>query len=86
MHHIEVQYLFHRTLNILNPWITKFYNLMTFRTNQMIMLLVAVGLFVLRKIFSELMFANQIALYQEIQRVIDGSATHAVIFVLHADV
>ena len=45
MHHIKVQYLFHSTLNILNAWITKFYNLMTFRTNQMIMLLVAVGFF-----------------------------------------
>src|ERR671912_1723618 len=86
MHHIEVQYLFHGTLNILDAWITKFYHLMALRTNQMIMLLVTIGFFVLRKIFSELMFAYQIALHQKIQCIIHRRAAYPVIFILHADI
>src|SRR5687767_4461584 len=86
MHYIKMQYLFYCTLNILNARVTKFNYFMTLRTNQMIMLLIPIGFLVLRKIFSKLMFAYQIALYQEIQCIIYRSTTHPVIFVLHADV
>jgi hypothetical protein len=81
-----MQDLFDRTLNILNARITEFHHFMTLRANEMIVLFVPVRFFVLRKVFSKLMLANQIALYQQIQGIIDSSTTYAVILVLHADV
>jgi len=38
--YIEVKQFFNSVLNILNPWIAKFCDFMTIRTNQMIVLLV----------------------------------------------
>ena len=65
MHYIKMQDLFYGALNILNARITKFHNFMTLSANQMIVLFVSVRFLVLRKIFSKLMFANQITLYQQ---------------------
>ena len=64
MHHIEMQNLFDGVLDILNPGIAEFHNLMAIRTNQMIMLLVPIRLPVLRQVFTKLVFTDQIAFDQ----------------------
>jgi hypothetical protein len=56
MQYIEMKDLLHGRLNILDAGVTKFDNLVAIRADQVVMLLVSVGLFVLREIFSELMF------------------------------
>src|SRR5690606_20876334 len=81
---VKVQDLPYRILYVLYPGITKFLDLMAFGTDQVIMLSVSVGLFVLGQVLSELMFGDQIALYQKIQRIIDRRPAHPVVFVFHA--
>jgi len=64
MHDIKMKQFLNGILNILNPGIAKFHYRVTFRTNQMIVLFVAVRFFVLRQVFSELMLTDQIAFDQ----------------------
>jgi hypothetical protein len=75
-----------RLLDVLYPWITKLNNLVTIRADQVIVLFEAIRFFILGKVLAELMFAYQIALYEQIQRIVNGSTTDPVILGFHADV
>jgi hypothetical protein len=81
-----MQYLFYGTLDVLNPRIAEFDYFMTLRANKMIVLLVSVGLLILSEIFTKLVFAYQIALNQQIQRIINCGPAHPVILVFHVDI
>ena len=64
MHYIEVQNFFNGVLNILNPWVAKFNNLMAVGTDKMVVLFIPVLFFVLSQILPELVFAYQVTLHQ----------------------
>ena len=82
----DIKYLLKGRFYCLNARIAEFHYTVAFGADQVIVLLVAVGLLVLRQILSELMLAYKVALNQEVQRVINGRPAYTVIFVLHADV
>ncbi len=64
MNDIKMQQLANCILNILYSRVTKFGDLVALRANQVIVLFVSIGLFVLSQVFSELMFAYQVTFYQ----------------------
>lgn len=64
MNNIEIQNFTYSVLDILNAGIAKLLNLMTICANQVVMLLVSIGLFVLRQVFTKLMLGDKIAFYQ----------------------
>jgi hypothetical protein len=86
MHNIKMQDFLHCILYVLNSWIAKFNHFVAFRTDEVIMLLISIRFFVLRQIFAELMFAHQIARYEQIQGIVHGSPADPVVFILHIDV
>lgn len=86
MRDTEIQHFTHHVLYLLNPWIAKFYHLSTVGTDDMIVLFIAVGLLELGQILPELMLFHQIAVYQQFECVVNGSAAYPVIPVFHVDV
>src|SRR5690554_2400911 len=86
MNDVKVQHFTHGILYILDPWITKLFYLMAFRTDQVIVLLIAVGLFILCQVLPKLMFGDQIAFYQQIQCIVNRGPAYPVIFIFHTDI
>ena len=86
MYDIELQKLANGILNVLDAWVTEFHHFVAIGTDQMIMLPVTVGFFVLCQIFPKLMLCYQFTFHQQIQRIIYRSSADPVILVLHADV
>jgi hypothetical protein len=83
---IEIQQFTYHGLDIVDAGITKFHYLMAVGTDKVIMLPVAVRLFILCQVPAKLVLAGEVALYQQVERVVHGSPAYAVIFVFHADV
>ena len=54
----------HHTFDLLDAGITKFQDLTTVNTDEVIVLLIAVGFFVLGQVLSKLMFFDQITIDQ----------------------
>ena len=79
------QFAYHR-FDILDARVAKLDDFSTMHTYRMVVLFEAVGLFVLREVFSELVFADQIAVDQEVKRVVNRGATDAVVLVFHVDI
>ena len=52
----------------------------------MVVLTVTVGFFVLRLVAAKLVFAHQVTLYEQVERIINCCPADAVIFVFHTDV
>lgn len=86
MQNLEVQDFSYGILNILDARITKFQNLITIHTDEVIVLFVSVGLFKLGKILTKLMLRDQVTFNQKIQRIVNSGPTYPVIFIFHADV
>ena len=84
--HIKLQQIPHHVFNVLNPWVTKLQHLATIHTNQVIVLLEAVRLFVLRKVFAELVFFYQITTHQQFQGIVHRGTAYPVVLVGHVDV
>lgn len=63
VHHVEMENFLNRVLNVLNARIAEFHYAMTFRTNQVIVLLVAERLFVLCEVLAKLVLAHEIAFH-----------------------
>ena len=61
MLYFEFQNIAHHTLNLLNSGVTKLNYFAAIKTDNMIMLLVAIRFFELRHIFTNLMLGNEIA-------------------------
>jgi hypothetical protein len=83
MQHVEVQDIFNGTLNILYAGVTELYDLVAVGANQVIVLFIAIRFLVLRQILPKLMLAHQVAFYQQIERIVNGCPTHAVVLVFH---
>ncbi len=86
MHDIKMQQIANCILNILYSWVTKLGDLMALRANQVIVLLVPIGFFVLSQVLAELMFAYQVTFYQQIKCIVNGSTTYPITLVFHFDV
>jgi len=79
----KVKCIFDQFLDLLYTGIAEFKNLFCLSANHVIVLTISVGLFIKRKVFSKLMFFDQVTIQQEIKGVVNGRAAHPVIFVLH---
>src|SRR5688572_14037176 len=86
MLNIEVEELFDRILNVLDPGIAEFNHAVTVRADKVIMLPVAEGFFKLRQVLSKLMLAYQVAIDENVKSIIDSSTANTVVLVLHVHV
>ena len=86
MENIKMKNLLGSLLNVLNPRIAEFNDLMTIRADQMVMLLVTIRFLILRQVLSKLMLTHQIALHQQIKGVVHRGPADPVVLVLHADI
>lgn len=75
----KIQKITHSIFYLLNSRITKFNNLSTLHTDQVIVLLEAMGFFVLCEVFSKLVLRDEIAMDQELKSIVHSSATDPVI-------
>ena len=66
---VDVSY---HVLDTLDTRVAEFHHMMTIETNQMVMLPVPVGCFVLGLALTELVPDHQIALQKKIERIVDG--------------
>ena len=85
MSNINFKHLFQGMFDILNSWITEFYQLAVFK-QYMIMLFETIRFLVLGEVFAKLVFAYEITFYKKVKRIIHSSPANPVIFILHADV
>ena len=83
MYDLEIQQISHGGLDLLNTRITEFYYFPTIHADQVIVLLVAIGFFILRQIFTKLMLGDEVATDQKFKCIIDRSSTHPVIGIFH---
>ena len=79
MHDLKPEKFSHRILDLLDTWITKLNHFSTINADQMIMLFETVRFFVLRQVFSKLMFCDEITQYQKFKCVVHCRATNPVI-------
>src|SRR5690606_20833958 len=86
MKNLKMKNLLSGLLNVLDTGIAEFDHLVAIRTNQVIVLFIAVRLFVLRQVLSKLMLAYQVTFHQKVQRIVHGGPAYPVILILHADV
>lgn len=62
----------HHVLDALDTRVAELHHMMTIETNQMVMLPVPVGCFILGRTLTELVPDHQIALQKKIERIVDG--------------
>ena len=86
MVNLEVEQIAHHRFYLLNARVAKFHYLAAVNANYMVVLLVAVGFFVLGNVFAKLMPLNQIAIYEQLQRIINRGAANIVLLVFHFNV
>lgn len=86
MCNIETENITHHRLNLLNSRVAEFKNSFTVRANQMVVLLVEIGLLKLREVFTELVFCNQITGKQMFDSIVNSGTADPVLFVFHVDV
>jgi hypothetical protein len=86
MENIKMKNFFCGLLNILNPGIAKFDNLVTIGADQVIVLLVTIRFLVLGQVLAKLVLTHQVALHQQVEGVVNRCPAYAVILILHADV
>lgn len=84
--HLEIQQVTHRRLDLLDARITKFNYLATIHADKMIMLLKAVGLFILREVLAKLVLGNEVTTNQEFERIVYSGAANPVIGIFHVDI
>ncbi len=86
VHDVEFQHVANHVLDILNPWVTELHHLVAIRTDEVVVLTVTVRFLVLGQVTAKLVFGNQIAVDQYIERIINRSSAYAIILVFHRDV
>lgn len=84
--HLETKEATHRVLDLLDAGITKFGDLSTLKTDEVIVLFVPVGFFVLGEIFTKLVFGDKIAADQELKRIVNRGPADSVVALLHMEV
>ena len=83
---IESKKFFRRFFYLLNAWIAEFENFVAILANQMIVLFVSICAFELRLVAAELVFGNESAFEQKLNRIVQSSAADTVLFIFHKDV
>lgn len=83
---IKLIYVRDHFLDALYAWVAEFEQLIAVHANQMVMLPITEGPFILRLISPELVPDHKITIYQQFQRVVYGRATYPVPAVFQPDV
>ena len=83
MHYPELLRFLHHFLDGVNAWIAKFHHLIAIGANQMIMLAVGKGLFVLTYVFAKLMPCYKKAVFQQFKGIVKRGPAHLIFPVLH---
>lgn len=86
MHYTEIKHLSYHVLDRLDPRITELHHFMAIGTDQVIMLFVAIGFFELCQVFAKLVLGNEVAIHQNVERVVNRRAADTVTLIFHADV
>ena len=84
--YFNIEYFFDCFFNVLDSGITKFLHLSGICEDDMVMLTIKIGLFVLGLVFAKLVFSHQSALQKEFDSVVECCPAYPVIFVFHGDV
>ena len=82
----NVKNLFYRFFDRLYPWVAKLDNLPGIGHDDMVMLLVEVGFFIMALVLAKLVPSNQAAFQKQFYRVVERSAAHTIVFILHLDI
>lgn len=71
---------------VLNSGITKFFYFTRIRKDDVVVLTVKIGLFILRLVFPKLMLSNQSTFQKKLDGIVKCRSANPVIFVFHCDV
>lgn len=85
MVHIEAKYFAHGRLDLLDARVAELKDLLTVLADQVVVLLVRVRLLKAGQVLAELMTGDQLRFQQQVNGIIQGGATDAKPFILHAD-
>lgn len=85
MVHIEAKYFAHGRLDLLDTRVAELKDLLTVLADQVVVLLVRVRLLKAGQVLAELMTGDQLRFQQQVNGIIQGGATDAKPFILHAD-
>lgn len=83
---LYVEHFFNSLFYRLDAGVTEFYHLAGIGEDDVVVIPVEIGFFVLRLVLPELVFAHQPAFQQQLYGVVQGGTAYAVLFVLHLDV
>ncbi len=83
---LYIENILHRFLDGLDPGIAEFNDLAGVGHNDMVVLPVKVGFFVVRLALAKLVLANKFRFQQKIDRIVQRCSAHTIIFVLHFDI
>lgn len=84
--YFKVEEFAHGGLDLLYPWIAKFYDFSTIHADEMIMLLKPIGFFVLGEVFAKLVLGDEVTTDQELEGVVHCSPADSVVGIFHVDI
>ena len=84
--YFNIEYFLNCFFYILDSGITKFLYLSGICEDDMIVLAIKIGLFILCLVFAKLVFSHQSTLQKEFDGVVECCPAYPVIFVFHCDV
>ncbi len=70
VHDLNIKNLFECGFDVLDAWIAKFNYLTSIRNNNMIVLLILIGLFEVRCVLTELIFPHQVAVEKQFYGIV----------------
>ncbi len=82
----EIEQFPYHVLDLLHTRVAKLDHFAAVGADNVVVLLVAVRLFILRQVFPELVFFHQVAGHQQFQRIVHRGTAYAVVAVFHMDV
>ena len=68
--YLKIQQIPHRRLDLLDARIAKLNHFTTIHTDEMVMLLKAMGLFILRQVLAKLVLGDQVTTDQELEGIV----------------
>jgi hypothetical protein len=83
---VKIEQIANHRLDILDAGVAKLDNFRAIGANNVVVLLETVGFFVLRQVASELMFSHQIAIDQQLERVVNRCSTNPITLVFHVNI
>ena len=83
---LNVEHFFNSLFYRLDAGVTELYHLAGVGKDDMVVVPVEVGFFILRLVLPELVFSHQAAFQQQFYGIVQGGPAYAVLLVLHFDV